>query len=321
MPFDPKACLLGPALAPLVGGKYNLFPQKGAISKRSLFWLGAVAYYYSWRAMQGFLGVVGFLIFCMMYCWFPETSQPGCRGIDKMRAESGENTKSHFYFINPLRPMLLLRSPNLLLIVSKRWDWFDSVKPYSSVGHPLYLFTDIFRYVLPPFLFRMCVYDKVKTSPCRSNCLYHRMSESLPLFPLSKLNAWKGTRYHITNGAFVGACFLPSGLGTICKIFILFNVSRSNCLFLVGAQIVGRISDYTVIRWRKKRGGIWYPEDRLRASLIPFAVIVPIPLIAFGIINQYVDGRLGLIGCLICLFFNGLGVSRIMQIAIPINAR
>ena len=64
-----------------------------------------------------------------------------------------------------------------------------------------------------------------------------------------------------------------------------------------------------MIRWREKRGGVWYPEDRLRASLIPFAVVVPIPVLAFGVINQYVDGRPGLIGCLICLFLNGLGVS------------
>ena len=44
--------------------------------------------------------------------------------------------------------------------------------------------------------------------------------------------------------------------------------------------------------------------------MIPFAVLVPIPLLAFGVINQFVDGKLvGLTGCLICLFFNGLGVS------------
>ena len=155
MPFNLKACLLGPALAPLVGGKYKLFPQKGAISKRSLSWLGAVAYYYSWRAMQGFLGVVGFLIFSMIYCWFPETSQPASRGIDKMRAESGENAKDYSYFINPLRPLLLLRSPNLLLIVSARWDWFGSINPHAAVDHPFCLFIVIFWYVLPPFLFRM----------------------------------------------------------------------------------------------------------------------------------------------------------------------
>ena len=70
--------------------------------------------------MQGFLGFAGFLTFCMIYFWFPETSQSGSRGIDKMTAESGGNAKDHFYFINPLRPLLLLRSPNLLLIVSRR---------------------------------------------------------------------------------------------------------------------------------------------------------------------------------------------------------
>jgi hypothetical protein len=64
-----------------------------------------------------------------------------------------------------------------------------------------------------------------------------------------------------------------------------------------------------VIIWKKKRGGVWYPEDRLRASLMPFAVFVPMSLLAFGVINRYVDGMPGLIGCLICLFFNGLGVS------------
>jgi len=48
---------------------------------------------------------------------------------------------------------------------------------------------------------------------------------------------------------------------------------------VVGATIIGRISDYTVIKWRKKRKGVWYPEDRLRASLIPFAVIVPLAVL------------------------------------------
>ena len=79
--------------------------------------------------------------------------------------------------------------------------------------------------------------------------------------------------------------------------------------FLVGAAIVGRISDSTVIKWRKKRGGVWYPEDRLRASLLPFAVIIPLSLLVFGLVNRFIDGPLGLFLSLICLFFNGLGVS------------
>ena len=177
--------------------------------------------------MQGSLGVVGFLTFCMIYCWFPETSQPGSRGIDKMRAESGENAKDHFYFINPLRPLLLLRSPNLLLIVSTHSDctWiFGLVNPYASVGHTLCLFIVIFWYV-PPLLYLSYAnsFDKVKISPCRSNCVYHRMSiSSLPALP--KLNAWKGTRYNVANEALVGACFLPAGLGTMCNFIFISGI-------------------------------------------------------------------------------------------------
>ena len=73
--------------------------------------------------MQGSLGVVGFIAYCIMFLFFPETSQPGSRGIDKVRASQGpdaKNKKIGFIFINPLRLMLLLRSPNLLLIVSAR---------------------------------------------------------------------------------------------------------------------------------------------------------------------------------------------------------
>jgi hypothetical protein len=77
----------------------------------------------------------------------------------------------------------------------------------------------------------------------------------------------------------------------------------------VGATIIGRISDYTVIKWRKKRKGVWYPEDRLRAALIPFASIVPLSVLGFGLVNRFVDGRLGLALSLVCLFFNGVGVS------------
>ena len=72
---------------------------------------------------------------------------------------------------------------------------------------------------------------------------------------------------------------------------------------------MGRISDQTVIKWRKKRKGLWYPEDRLRAALIPFAIIVPISVLTFGLVNKFVDGNLGLGLCLVCLFSTGVGVS------------
>ena len=79
--------------------------------------------------------------------------------------------------------------------------------------------------------------------------------------------------------------------------------------FLVGAPIIGRISDWTVIKWRKERGGVWYPEDRLRASMVPLAVLVPLSVVVYGLVNQFVDGPVGLFLSLVCLFVNGLGVS------------
>ena len=107
--------------------------------------------------MQGFIGVVGFLIFCMIYCWFPETSQPGSRGIDKKRAESGGNAKDHFYLINPLRPLLLLRSPNLFLIVSTRRLRVEIVPKNLVLSRSSYLalYCHFLVRSLPPFLSRM----------------------------------------------------------------------------------------------------------------------------------------------------------------------
>jgi len=68
--------------------------------------------------MQGILGLVGFIIFVIVYLFFPDTSHPGARGIDKLRGPDSLNKPVGFVFVNPLRPMLLLRSPNLFLIVS-----------------------------------------------------------------------------------------------------------------------------------------------------------------------------------------------------------
>ena len=72
---------------------------------------------------------------------------------------------------------------------------------------------------------------------------------------------------------------------------------------------MGRVSDYIVIKWRRKRKGVWYPEDRLRAAIVPLAFIIPLSLLAFGLVNKFLDGNLGLVLSLVCLFINGGGVS------------
>ncbi|KAF9481301.1 MFS general substrate transporter [Pholiota conissans] len=213
------ASLLGPSLAPFVGG--------------------AISHYFSWRIMQGSMGLVGLVYFFIMLLFFPETSQPGARGIDKLKLEEGSKYKRRFIFVNPLRPMLLLRSPNLLLI-----------------------------------------------------CLATSASLMTVFALLVPLPYTIGVRYQLKNEALLGLCFMPAGLGNI-----------------LGAPLVGRISDRTVVRWREKRGGVWYPEDRLRAGLLPFALYGPIPLVMFGVVNKYVDGTPGLVLCLICLFAHGLGIE------------
>ncbi|KAJ8519224.1 hypothetical protein ONZ45_g3795 [Pleurotus djamor] len=89
------AMLLGPALAPLAGG--------------------VAAHYASWRVMQYILAIAAAVDFVLVYFWFPETSHPGTRGIDKYN--SGESKHGRKYkLLNPFESLWLLRSPNLLAI-------------------------------------------------------------------------------------------------------------------------------------------------------------------------------------------------------------
>ncbi|KAG2148787.1 major facilitator superfamily domain-containing protein [Suillus clintonianus] len=101
-----------------------------------------------------------------------------------------------------------------------------------------------------------------------------------------------GVRYGITNEAIIGACFLPNGLGNF-----------------IGAPIAGRLSDIVVRRKREKRKGVWFPEDRLRATWIGGLIIVPLSIGASGLITTYVGGRIGLSLNLLCLYMNGMGVD------------
>ncbi|KAG2348251.1 MFS general substrate transporter [Suillus weaverae] len=101
-----------------------------------------------------------------------------------------------------------------------------------------------------------------------------------------------GVRYGIANEAIIGACFLPNGLGNF-----------------IGAPIAGRLSDVVIRRWREKREGVWFPEDRLRATWIGGLVMVPLSVGASGLITTYVGGPVGLWLNLLCLYTNGMGVD------------
>ncbi|KAK0453764.1 MFS general substrate transporter [Armillaria borealis] len=90
------ASLLGPALAPVAGG-----------------W---GAHYASWRWTQISLAVWGLLAFFAILLFFPETSHPGSRGIDKLRELEGKSPKRWVWvWLSPFASLSMLRSPNLLL--------------------------------------------------------------------------------------------------------------------------------------------------------------------------------------------------------------
>ncbi|OAX33673.1 MFS general substrate transporter [Rhizopogon vinicolor AM-OR11-026] len=76
----------------------------------------------------------------------------------------------------------------------------------------------------------------------------------------------------------------------------------------VGAPVAGRLSDIVVRKWRVRRKGVWYPEDRLRTTWIGGLLIVPISIATSGLLTTYLGGPTGLSLNLLCLFMNGMGV-------------
>ncbi|KAK7437130.1 hypothetical protein VKT23_018753 [Stygiomarasmius scandens] len=230
-----SACLLGPALAPFVGG--------------------LVTQFLSWRMMQLGLGFCGLLILVLVAVFFPETSIPGARGIDKLRQELVEQGKSQveqdklrgFMWINPFKTILLLRSPTLSAV---------------AIAGTAVLIAD---YVL--------------------------------LLPLAYT---VGARYNIKSQAAIGMCYIPIGLGN-----------------LIGAPLAGFISDRIVVACRAARGGVWYPEDRLRGTLIGAGVFVPVSMVGVGVGATWGSGVPGFILCIVSLFLNGIGVDFVLS---PISA-
>jgi MFS family permease len=89
---------------------------------------------------------------------------------------------------------------------------------------------------------------------------------------------------------------------------LVFHRSLTLCL-TVGSPIAGRLSDTVVRKWQARRKGVWYPEDRLRATWIGGLIMVPISIAASGLLTTYVGGPIGLSLNLLCLYMNGMGVG------------
>ncbi|KAI8396569.1 hypothetical protein FOFC_21117, partial [Fusarium oxysporum] len=73
--------------------------------------------------------------------------------------------------------------------------------------------------------------------------------------------------------------------------------------YVIGVQIGGRWSDYTVKQWIKKRG-YRLPEDRLRSCLLFLDILLPASIIIYG---RMIEKRLGGVPVpVICMFFQGI---------------
>lgn len=75
--------------------------------------------------MQYALFISGLLGFLLVYLFLPETSHPGARGVEKqfdlaspLETRQKESIFARWVWLNPLTSLNLLRSPNLLAVVS-----------------------------------------------------------------------------------------------------------------------------------------------------------------------------------------------------------
>ncbi|KXN87016.1 Quinidine resistance protein 1 [Leucoagaricus sp. SymC.cos] len=213
------ATLVGLALAPMIGGFF--------------------AHQFSWRFLHLTLAAFALGAFLCILFYFPETSHPGSRGVDKLEREGGVHPGWRPIILNPFSQLDMLRSPSILAV---------------SLGSFLTLQCDFV--LLVPLAYTI------------------------------------GKRYGIVNETIIGACFLPCGIGNA-----------------IGAPLSGWISDLVIIRSKRQRG-VWYPEDRLRATL--FGLFLPIAVILSGVITKQVPGTLGLVLNLVCLFFTGVAVDIVL---------
>lgn len=72
-------------------------------------------------------------------------------------------------------------------------------------------------------------------------------------------------RFHLTTPLVSGLFYLAPGLG-----------------FIMGAILGGRLSDYTVKRYIRKRDGVRLPKDRLNSSLVYILGVLPVSMLLYG---------------------------------------
>ncbi|KAG1738346.1 major facilitator superfamily domain-containing protein, partial [Suillus paluster] len=96
-----------------------------------------------------------------------------------------------------------------------------------------------------------------------------------------------GVRYHISNEALIGVCFLPSGLGNFTMHTSAFRV----VFFLFKHKL---------------------PHQLLGGAVLVGGLFVPLSVCLSGLVTTYIAGPLGLVLNLLRLFMNGIGVNFVL---------
>jgi hypothetical protein len=50
------------------------------------------------------------------------------------------------------------------------------------------------------------------------------------------------------------------------------------------------------------------PEDRLIVAFVGAILLVPVPILVFGLASNFLEGKVGIIVTVVCLFIGGAGV-------------
>ncbi|KFA76168.1 hypothetical protein S40288_04116 [Stachybotrys chartarum IBT 40288] len=97
-------------------------------------------------------------------------------------------------------------------------------------------------------------------------------------------------RFNLTTPLVSGLFYIAPGIG-----------------FILGAVVGGKLSDMTVIKYIKIRGGVRLPQDRLNSGLSSFFFLAPVSSLIYGWGLQYEVGGLAL--PIVTAFFSAVGIN------------
>ncbi|GAA6050843.1 hypothetical protein JCM3770_005734 [Rhodotorula araucariae] len=230
-----------------------------------------------WRAMQWLLMAFGASAFALIVVFLPETAH--VKGVDLVRQERLQARADEAGAAFEALEQGEQERRREMGWARSRWDgflwiWVNPLGPIKLLMHP--------------------------TVAAISLTSSFTLWGSLPIFArftaiLVPLSQTLAPRYNITNAAILGCFYLAQGFGNA-----------------VASRYTGLYADWTLRRWLTRRGGHYYPEDRLRASLIGGAVVLPCSVLALGWVLDKGSGKAGLAGAVVLLVINGIGLMCVL---------